>query len=58
MGLYGVVFALCWAAVPFYKLYCQHFGLEGDLTQKDYSLTAKSIDKSTMIRSHNRGRSS
>lgn len=30
-GLYALVFALSWAAVPFYKLFCEHFGLDGDL---------------------------
>jgi len=36
-GIYGIVFGLCWATVPFYKLFCDHFGLTGDLDKKDYS---------------------
>ena len=41
IGLYSMVFALAWAAVPFYKLFCEHFGLDGDLKQKDYSEVSK-----------------
>ena len=30
-GLYAIVFGMAWAAVPFYKLFCEHFGLDGDV---------------------------
>lgn len=40
-GLYGMVFGLCWATIPLYRLFCQHFGLEGDLEKKDYSMEGK-----------------
>lgn len=31
IGLYGAAFGAAFGAVPFYKLFCEHFGLDGDL---------------------------
>ena len=36
VGLYCLVFGICYSIVPLYKLFCEHVGLEGDLEQKDY----------------------
>lgn len=41
IGLYCLVFGICYSIVPLYKLFCEHVGLEGDLEQKDYSMKDK-----------------
>lgn len=40
-GMYASIFALCYAMVPVYRIFCEHMGLEGDLKQKDYSILDK-----------------
>ncbi|KAL4466775.1 hypothetical protein ABPG74_010372 [Tetrahymena malaccensis] len=42
-GLYAFVFGLCYAMVPFYKLFCEHVGLSGNFEQKDYSMKDKQL---------------
>ena len=39
--MYASIFALCYAMVPVYRIFCEHMGLEGDLKQKDYSILDK-----------------
>jgi len=41
VGLYCLIFGICYSIVPLYKLFCEHVGLEGDLEQKDYSMKDK-----------------
>lgn len=41
VGLYSLIFGICYSIVPLYKLFCEHVGLEGDLNQKDYSMKNK-----------------
>lgn len=36
-GVWLLVFGLCYSAVPFYTILCQHFGFDTDLKKKDYS---------------------
>ena len=36
-GGFFFVFGLCYFAVPFYKLFCEKVGINGDLEQKNYS---------------------
>ncbi len=38
MGLYTLVFGLCYLTIPLYKIFCESVGLDGDLEQKDYSV--------------------
>ena len=45
MGIYSAAFGLAWGAVPFYKLFCEHFGLDGNLEKKDYSMKGKKLDR-------------
>lgn len=44
VGLYCLIFGICYSIVPLYKLFCEHVGLEGDLEQKDYSMKDKKCD--------------
>ncbi|CAD8205715.1 unnamed protein product [Paramecium pentaurelia] len=44
IGLYGAAFGCAFGAVPFYRLWCEHFGLEGDYDKKDYSMKGKKLD--------------
>ena len=37
-GLWMFTFGLCYSALPFYTILCQHFGFDTDLKQKDYSV--------------------
>jgi cytochrome c oxidase assembly protein Cox11 len=30
------IFGFCYCMVPFYKVFCEKVGLEGDLKKKDY----------------------
>ena len=45
MGIYSAAFGLAWGAVPFYKLFCEHFGLDGNIEKKDYSMKGKKLDR-------------
>ena len=36
IGLYGLVFALCFAALPLYRTFCEHMGLVGNNDKKTY----------------------
>lgn len=38
LGLYTLVFGLCYLTIPLYKIFCESVGLDGDLEQKDYSV--------------------
>lgn len=51
MGLYTLVFGLCYLTIPLYKIFCESVGLDGDLEQKDYSVsTADSEAKINVFR--------
>lgn len=41
IGLYGAAFGCAFGAVPFYKLFCEHIGIDGNLEKKDYSMKGK-----------------
>ena len=36
VGLYGFVFACCFAAIPLYRVSCEHVGLVGNYDKKTY----------------------
>jgi len=36
IGIYGLVFALCFAAIPLYRTFCEHMGLVGNNDKKTY----------------------
>ena len=36
VGLYGLVFACCFAAIPLYRVFCEHVGLVGNYDKKTY----------------------
>lgn len=36
IGLYGLVFACCFAAIPLYRTFCEHVGLVGNNDKKVY----------------------
>ena len=40
-GMYAFIFGLCYAMVPFYKLFCEHVGISGNFEKKDYSMKDK-----------------
>jgi len=44
-GLWMFTFGLCYSAIPFYSILCQHFGFDTDLKQKDYSDMQRNKDK-------------
>lgn len=35
-GLYGLVFACCFAGIPLYRVFCEHVGLVGNYDKKTY----------------------
>ena len=49
VGLYCLIFGICYSIVPLYKLFCEHVGLEGDLEQKDYSMKDKKSRKHNFL---------
>lgn len=36
MGMYGLVFACCFAGIPLYRVFCEHVGLIGNYEKKTY----------------------
>ena len=50
IGLYTLVFGLCYLTIPLYKIFCESVGLDGDLEQKDYSITEDSDKKINVFR--------
>jgi len=39
--MYGLVFALCFAAIPMYRIFCEHVGLVGNNDKKVYDFKDK-----------------
>jgi hypothetical protein len=35
-GLYGLIFAGCFAGIPLYRVFCEHVGLVGNYDKKTY----------------------
>ncbi|KRX05032.1 Cytochrome c oxidase assembly protein CtaG/Cox11, domain [Pseudocohnilembus persalinus] len=44
-GVYAAIFGLAFLSVPLYRIYCEHTGLVGDYSQKDYSAYNKDVNK-------------
>ena len=45
IGLYTLVFGMCYLTIPLYRVFCESVGLEGDLAQKDYSVDPEKAKK-------------
>lgn len=41
IGVYGMMFAACFAAIPLYRLFCEHIGLVGNTDKKEYNFKNK-----------------
>lgn len=41
IGVYGMMFAACFAAIPLYRIFCEHMGLVGNSDKKDYDFKGK-----------------
>ncbi len=39
-GMYGLVIACCFAAIPMYRIFCEHVGLVGNYDKKTYEFKA------------------
>lgn len=43
IGLYGFIFACCFAAIPLYRVFCEHVGLVGNYDKKTYEFDEKKV---------------
>jgi cytochrome c oxidase assembly protein subunit 11 len=41
IGFYGIIVALSFAAIPFYRMFCEHIGLLGNNDKKTYEFNDK-----------------
>jgi cytochrome c oxidase assembly protein subunit 11 len=41
IGVYGAMFAACFAAIPLYRIFCEHIGLTGNNDKKSYEFKGK-----------------
>ena len=41
IGVYGMMFAACFAAIPLYRIFCEHIGLVGNNDKKEYNFKGK-----------------
>jgi len=48
-GIMGVVFAVCFLAIPFYQLVCQTTGLIGDNEQKNFRDRSDQVSKGKLF---------
>lgn len=40
-AMFGIMFAGCFAAIPLYRIFCEHMGLVGNLDKKQYDFKGK-----------------
>lgn len=43
IGMYGLIVAACFAAIPMYRIFCEHMGLVGDYDKKTYDFKNKPV---------------